>query len=107
MIRASTPFVAFLFTFLLLVACGATEAESNGEDCCPRDTTQSGSMRLGGSASTGCHVTHDFWCSTNWRIEKDEHSCEVWRYDLRAPTADETPQCQPKVPSVPRDAGGD
>lgn len=106
----------FLFLALasLITACGKDEdaaagdpngASGDGDACCPRDTAQSGSMRLGGPAASGCFVTHDFWCSANWRVERDEHGCEVWRYDVRAPGPDETSFCMAKPKPV--DAGAD
>jgi hypothetical protein len=115
---------------VLLVACGATEsstsatpdggssgASSSGSTgssrppdangCCAPDQTQSGCMDLGGSAMEGgCFKSCDFWCSTNWRIEKDQKGCDVWRYDMRAPGPEETSLCGPK-PDAGMDAGGD
>jgi len=70
--------------------------------CCPPDAVRSGSMHLGGQRREGgCFRTHDFWCSTNWRIEKDDQGCPIWRYDVRAPAPDETPSCQPAPPAPP------
>lgn len=57
-------------------------------------------MNLGG-AGPSCAESCDFFCSTNWRVEKDAKGCEVWRYDVRAPAAGENPACFP----LP-DAGG-
>jgi hypothetical protein len=52
-------------------------------------------MQLGGSSA--CVESCDFWCSTNWRVEKDDAGCEVWRYDMIA-------SC---TPGQPGDAGSD
>jgi hypothetical protein len=66
-------------------------------------------MNLGGAANAGggCYASCDFWCSTNWRIEKDTKGCDVWRYDTRAPTPDETPLCGPKPDAGAVDSGAD
>jgi hypothetical protein len=92
----SRAFAAFFFLGLL-VACGALEgiddALSTSDECCPRDEIVSGSMHLGGSAENGCFVTHDFFCHENFRVEKDEHGCEVWRSDIRRPRAGENSSC--------------
>ena len=61
--------------------------------CCPPAKSLSGSMYLGGKNETGCFKTNDFFCSTNWRIEKDSAGCDVWRYDARAPGPGENAQC--------------
>jgi hypothetical protein len=89
----------FLFVGLS-VACGALEngiddpfGATDEGDCCPRDEMISGSMHLGGSAENGCFVTHDFFCHENWRVEKDEHGCEIWRSDIRRPRAGENSSC--------------
>ncbi len=78
----------------------ATDGQTSSSECCPPDTKMSGSMYLGGKAHDDgtCHQTYDFWCSTNWRIEKDAAGCQVWRYDIRSPSAGETFQCQPQRP---------
>lgn len=64
--------------------------------CCPPDEVRSGSMNLGGAKQTdgSCHKTSDFWCSENWRIEKDDAGCDVWRYDVGSPEPGENGQCQ-------------
>jgi hypothetical protein len=75
--------------------------------CCPRDATQSGCMNLGGSSAGGqCYKTCDFWCSTNWRVEKDDNGCEVWNYDY-APSQSGDPYCGagPALPDAGRDTG--
>ncbi len=55
-------------------------------ECCPRSPQTSGCMDLGGvRPDVGCLQTCDFWCSTNWRVEKDAYGCEVWRYDVVYP----------------------
>jgi hypothetical protein len=51
--------------------------------CCPPDPIPTSCMHLGGSPYNGtCYETCDFWCSTNWRTEPDEHGCPMWRYDI-------------------------
>ncbi|MBX3190190.1 MAG: hypothetical protein KF819_24395 [Labilithrix sp.] len=111
----------FFFSALSIAACagntvdeaaqpsGATSSDPtsapDADGCCPPSPSMSGSMYLGGAASEGrCFRTHDFWCSQNWRVEKDAKGCDQWRYDMRAPREDESPQCQRKVTS---DAGAD
>lgn len=98
----SRAFFAFVVVSVC-IACGAVEDSfADAGECCPRDQVQSGSMNLGGYSETGCHRTHDFWCSTNWRVEKDEHGCEVWRSDRISPAPGENAQCM-RIP----DAGSD
>lgn len=81
---------------------GASSANAEAGVCCPRDTTMSGCMHLGGAAKNrGCGESCDFWCSTNWRVEKDESGCELWRYDMRQPRPDEDSTCLPKKPPPP------
>lgn len=72
-----------------------------GGACCPRDPAPSGCMNLGGSSKDGCSKTCDFFCSENWRVEKDDAGCEVWRYDTRAPKPGETSTCQQQPPVGP------
>lgn len=67
---------------------------TKGGQCCPRDPSPAGCMQLGGtSGASGCVKTCDFYCSTNWRVEKDNNGCEVWRWDTRTPQPGETKYC--------------
>ena len=99
----------------LLVAAGCSSSEPSrvstvgadaagadgGGTCCPPDEQKSGSMHLGGWSESGtCHVTHDFWCTTNWRIEEDEHGCPAWNYDP-------VPNCTPGGAPPRLDAAAD
>jgi hypothetical protein len=74
---------------------GEVPRNPGGARCCPRDTMMSGCMHLGGVDQSGCSVTCDFFCSTNWRVEVDEYGCERWAYDIRKPAPGETPACLP------------
>lgn len=78
-------------------ASSGTDAQinENGVLCCPPDAEISGEMNLGGAApaSGKCFESHDFWCSVNWRLEKDAKGCMAWHYDTRAPKASENAQC--------------
>jgi len=52
-------------------------------------------MYLGGASLGGpCTITHDFWCSTNWRLEPDAYGCSEWKYDVRKPAPGENAYCQ-------------
>ena len=42
-----------------------------------------------------CARTCDFFCSQNWRIEKDANGCDEWKFDVRQPAPGEGPQCNP------------
>jgi hypothetical protein len=73
-------------------------------------------MHLGGSNTSpiSCLLICDFWCSANWRVERDAQGCEVWRFDLRRPAPGETMQCLPErdaaadhTPDGHGDSGGD
>jgi len=90
-----------LFLGALVVGCSNDAPEgANDDGCCPRAETLSGCMQLGGSET--CSDTCDFFCSDNWRVEKDERGCEIWSYDIRSPKGDEDQFCQVKRDS---DAG--
>lgn len=85
---------------------GGQTSDLPAEDarCCPRDSVVSGCMNLGGARSDGlCGEACDFWCSTDWRVEKDESGCEVWRYSVRSPTPDENTACFPSSECRPTD----
>lgn len=103
--------LSVLASLAFAAGCGASADSTNGQSvdgaapssatkCCPPDGQISGSMYLGGKADEGgtCHKTYDFWCSQNWRLEKDESGCETWRYDVRSPGVGENGQCQPQPP---------
>jgi hypothetical protein len=81
------------------LGCGGSAPDRNG--CCPPDPTMSGCTHLGGYSPGGCRETCDFFCSTNWRIERDTHGCSTWRYDTRAPQPGENQACLPAL-----DGGG-
>ncbi len=67
--------------------------------------TTAGCMKLGGKAVGGvCPTTCDFFCSENWRIEKDSDGCYAWRYERRAPRAGENSFCTPVLDGS---SGGD
>jgi hypothetical protein len=76
-------------------AIALSPACSDGPRCCPPDKSPNGAdVRLGGFSYGGsCGVTYDFYCSTNWRIEHDEHGCQVWNYDTRKPAPGEDEWC--------------
>jgi hypothetical protein len=86
-----------------LIACGNAGSDGAGDGstapagCCPPDPTLSGCMHLGGYSDGACGQTCDFWFSTNWRLESDSHGCPIWRWDTRAPQANESPTCQPTL----------
>lgn len=65
--------------------------------CCPPDPTIAGCMHFGGSrmGDDSCPFACDFFCSTNWRIEKDANGCDVWNYDTRRPLSGENSYCLP------------
>src|SRR5262245_8501219 len=78
----------------LAPACGGgggSGPDVNG--CCPPDPMVTTCMALGGYSPGGCAKTCDFYCSTNWRMETDEHSCPIWRYDIRTPQPGENQAC--------------
>ena len=67
----------------------------------------SGEMVIGGYTEDGhCFRLYDFFCSENWRVETDDHGCEVWRSELRAPRKGENAECQP-MPRESVDSGKD
>lgn len=72
---------------------GGANSATGSSACCARDVKQSGCMNLGGPASSGCVTSCDFWCSTNWRVERDSSGCEVWRYNVRSPQPGEDAHC--------------
>ncbi|MEA2697893.1 MAG: hypothetical protein QOI66_2164 [Myxococcales bacterium] len=76
-----------------------SDVESKGDAvvCCPPDPANfTGCVHLGGTNRFhGCGTVCDFWCSFNWRIEKDEDGCDVWRMDYRKPDAGENGMCFP------------
>jgi hypothetical protein len=51
-------------------------------------------------------VACDFFCSDNWRVEKDSGGCEVWVYDHR-PTCQPLPDAGGDAPSSASPEGGD
>jgi len=63
-------------------------------------------MNLGGSRNNNasCATACDFFCTSNWRVEKDENGCEVWRYDVREPPPENAVDCPG---ARPKDAGSD
>lgn len=73
-------------------ANGDADATSDA-GCCPRSPAPSGCMLLGGSGA--CIQACDFFCSDNWRVERDERGCELWRYDTRSPKPGENGSCFP------------
>jgi hypothetical protein len=78
--------------------------------CCPIDPTQSGCMHLGGASTDNggsCVQTCDFFCSTNWRVEKDSSGCDTWRWDTRQPLPGENASCFPLAPGDAGDASID
>jgi hypothetical protein len=93
-------------------ASGAGSAEAGPKPivktagCCMPSNAPAASMSLGGKSDEVCVESHDFWCTTNWRLEKDDAGCAVWRYDTVAPGPGQTAQCQP-VPDAGVDAGRD
>jgi hypothetical protein len=83
---------------------GATHAGSPAPAaCCPPDKFLSGSMYLGGAKEPdgSCYKTSDFACSRDWRIEKDDAGCDVWRYDVATPGPGEDRQCHPLPQASP------
>src|SRR5262245_36994815 len=78
-------------------AGGAAGADlGDGGHCCPiASGGSSGCANLGGYTVGECHATCDFWCATNWRTERDEHGCEVTRFDFRQPQPGEDQRCLP------------
>ncbi len=65
-------------------ASSSGSSSSGGSDpgaCCPRTPVVTDCMQLGGSATNTCVTTCHFPCATNWRVERDETGCELWRYD--------------------------
>ena len=102
MLTRALRIVAFA-TFALVAGCSGSGPDDNG--CCPPDLTMNSCMHLGGYSPGGCLQTCDFFCSTNWRMEKDAHGCVGWRYDTRAPEPGENLMCW-KAPGG-GDAGSD
>ncbi|HEY4186542.1 MAG TPA: hypothetical protein VGP07_15805 [Polyangia bacterium] len=99
--------LATIAAFLGGLACGDrgasnTNGQPDSKGCCAPDPMVNGCMNLGGYNPLGCLVTCDFYCSTNWRLEDDDHGCPVWRYDTRAPLPGESLSCFPAL-----DAGSD
>jgi len=92
---------------------GSQGGDSPGS-CCPLDNGNAGPMPVGpahgcmylggssGAAGLGCGLSCDFFCSYNWRVEKDANGCDVWNYDTRQPKSGENTYCQPIL-----DASGD
>jgi hypothetical protein len=78
-------------------ADGDADAGGDAPACCPPDPGPvfGGCVHLGGMNRYQCHAVCDFWCSTNWRIERDEGGCEVWRMDYRKPAPGENDLCFP------------
>jgi hypothetical protein len=79
-----------------LIAASCSGDAKDGTPCCARDESLvSGCVHLGGKNQRGCFETCDFWCSFNWRVERDEAGCEVWEYDVRQPAPGENSMCVP------------
>jgi len=91
--------------FALAAGCGSGPGP-DASGCCPPDPMVSGCTHLGGYSPGGCPKTCDFFCSTNWRVEKDAHGCSLWRYDTRAPKPGENLACMP-APDAGAEAGPD
>ena len=103
-------------SILLALACLSTSCQDTNRDmathddaansdgpCCPIDPLPSGCMQLGGTRpQSGCSVTCDFFCSTDWQVVTDENGCSLWKYRVRAPLPGETSLCTPL-----RDGGND
>ena len=82
-------------TFTLAAGCSGSGPDDNG--CCPPDPSMNSCMHLGGYSPGGCQQTCDFFCSTNWRLEKDAHGCSGWHYDTREPQPGENLICMPAL----------
>jgi hypothetical protein len=60
------------------------DADAGPGPCCPTDSVYpAGCLFMGGSRGTSaCGLVCDSVCITNWRLEKDDQGCPIWRYDL-------------------------
>ncbi len=80
----------------------AAQTDASGTVCCPRDKVMGWGFRLGGASIGQCSKVFELYCTTNWRVERDAHGCELWVSDTRNPVPGENGQCIPDL-----DAGQD
>jgi hypothetical protein len=85
---------------------GAPEGGDGSPHCCPIGDV-GGCKQLGGEGQDdACAPSCDFYCTVNWRVERDPAGCDVWLYDTRAPAPGEDKYCS-WLPEAGEGGGGE